>query len=172
MRSTFYALAPLAIAVPAQATTYLTVAQAQALMLPGAALKDSAARLTPEQVGAIKARSGVKPLSPDVHRWTAPDGSTLYVDRVVGKHEFITYALALDPGGGVRAIEILDYRESYGGEVRDARWRAQFTGKHADAPLKLDQDIANNSGGTLSARHVTDGVKRLLVTHAVLGGHS
>ena len=33
----------------------------------------------------------------------------------------------------------MDYRETYGGEVRNPKWRAQFIGKTKDAPLKLDQ---------------------------------
>jgi Na+-transporting NADH:ubiquinone oxidoreductase subunit NqrC len=56
----------------------------------------------------------------------------------------------------------MEYRESYGYEVRDAKWRAQFTGKTARAPLRLDQDIKNISGATLSSRHVTEGVRRVL----------
>ena len=49
-----------------------------------------------------------------------------------------------------------------------AAWRAQFVGKRADAPLKLGADIKNISGATLSSKHITDGVKRLLVTHALV----
>ena len=84
------------------------------------------------------------------------------VDEVLGKHELITFALALDRQGRVVGIEILDYRESHGGEIRDPRWRAQFAGKSSRDPLQLDRDIRNISGATLSCRHITDGVKHLL----------
>ncbi len=87
---------------------------------------------------------------------------------MVGKHEFITYAVALDASGAVKDIEILDYRESYGGQVREAAWRAQFTGKRYGTPLKLGADIKNISGATLSSKHVTDGVRRILATYAVV----
>ena len=90
------------------------------------------------------------------------------VDRVIGKHEFITYALALGVDGTVRGVEILDYRETYGGEIRNANWRRQFVGKRPSAQLQLDKDIKNISGATLSSRHVTDGVRRLLVTYQML----
>jgi FMN-binding protein len=43
----------------------------------------------------------------------------------------------------------------------------QFVGKTASAPLKLDADIRNISGATLSSRHVTEGVRRLLATYEV-----
>jgi Na+-transporting NADH:ubiquinone oxidoreductase subunit NqrC len=88
------------------------------------------------------------------------------VDEVIGKHELITYALGVSTDGVVRNVEIMDYREARGGEVRDPRWRAQFKGKRSDSPLRLEEDIQNLSGATLSCRHITEGVRRLLVIHA------
>jgi Na+-transporting NADH:ubiquinone oxidoreductase subunit NqrC len=89
------------------------------------------------------------------------------MDEVIGKHELITYAVGIGADGGVRGVEILDYRETRGGEVRDPRWRAQFVGKRRGAPLRLEQDIQNISGATLSCRHITEGVRRLLGLHAL-----
>jgi Na+-transporting NADH:ubiquinone oxidoreductase subunit NqrC len=88
---------------------------------------------------------------------------------VYGKHEFITYAVALDATGAVRGIEIMDYRESYGDEVRLPRWRAQFNGRRAGQPLDINRQIQNISGATLSCVHITEGVRRILTTHATLG---
>jgi Na+-translocating ferredoxin:NAD+ oxidoreductase RnfG subunit len=89
------------------------------------------------------------------------------VDEVYGKHELITYAVGLSADGSVRQIEVMDYRETYGYEIRNPAWRRQFVGKrHGDA-LELDQDIRNISGATLSCRHVTAGVRRLLALHEV-----
>lgn len=177
MRSSFLLVAavpviavPAVVAAPAWATTYLTVPQVQQLLFPQGNLTADFRTLTPEQAKAIHARSGVALLSKNVRLWHAADGGALIVDEVVGKHEFITYALALDRAGAVRDVEIMDYRETYGGQVRDPAWRAQFTGKRDGAPLTLGHDIRNNSGGTLSARHITDGVKRLLATYAIVYG--
>jgi Na+-translocating ferredoxin:NAD+ oxidoreductase RnfG subunit len=89
------------------------------------------------------------------------------VDEVLGKHEYITYALGLSVSGAVKQIEILDYRETYGYEVREASWREQFVGKTTQNSLKLDGDIRNISGATLSSRHITEGVRRLLATYEV-----
>jgi len=88
------------------------------------------------------------------------------LDRVVGKHEFITVAIGINANGTVKGIEIMEYRESYGYEVRDASWRAQFVGKGAGSPLQLGEDIKNISGATLSSKHITDGVKRTLQKYA------
>jgi Na+-translocating ferredoxin:NAD+ oxidoreductase RnfG subunit len=99
--------------------------------------------------------------------WKVSNGGWFIVDQVLGKHEYITYALGLTATGAVKQIEILDYRETYGYQVRDESWRQQFVGKTAESPLNLDRDIRNISGATLSSRHITDGVRRLLVTYDV-----
>jgi hypothetical protein len=83
-------------------------------------------------------------------------------DRVIGKHLYIDYSVALDTGGRIRQIDILAYRESYGGEVRSPSWLAQFVGKSSASPLQVDNDIRNLSGATLSSHHVTEGVKRIM----------
>jgi Na+-translocating ferredoxin:NAD+ oxidoreductase RnfG subunit len=77
----------------------------------------------------------------------------------------IKYAVGIDTHGAVKQIEILEYNESYGYEVRNASWRAQFVGKTAASTLQLDADIRNISGATLSSKHVTDGVKRILTMY-------
>jgi Na+-transporting NADH:ubiquinone oxidoreductase subunit NqrC len=162
------AAAPLALVCPAAiATTYLTVEQAQQAIFPGAAFEAARIVLSDAQVRAIESASDVRVRARELRAWRVAGGGWFIVDEVLGKHDFITYAVGLNSDGGVRGIEIMDYRESYGYEIRDPRWRAQFAGKKADAPLKLDRDIANISGATLSCRHVTDGVKRLLATHDV-----
>lgn len=136
--------APLAISVPAaHATVYLSVEQAQQAVFPGA-------KFSPLDIAR---RERV---------WRASPGGWFILDEVLGKHELITYAVGINPQGRVRGVEILEYRESHGGEVRDASWREQFTGKSAADPLQLDRDIRNISGATLSCRHITDGIKRLL----------
>ena len=50
--------------------------------------------------------------------------------------------------------------------MRNAAWRAQFVGKNANSPLQLNVDIKNISGATLSSKHITDGVKRILQKYA------
>lgn len=170
MKAEFMLLGLAALAVPAavHATTYLSVQQVQALMFPGEALKPDARTLSDTQIAAIRKDSGEAPLSRELKAWRAAGGGWLMVDEVVGKHEFITLAVGLDAAGAVRGVEIMDYREAYGGQVRGGAWRGQFTGKRHGAPLRLGRDIQNISGATLSSKHVTDGVRRLLATHALV----
>lgn len=164
--------AALTISVPAHATVYLSAEQAQVLMFPGEALTAHPVTLTDDQVSKIEDASDTDVLSRTLNVWRASSGGLFIVDQVVGKHEFIPIALALDASGAVKDIEILEYRESYGDEVRNPKWRAQFTGKKNGATLRLTEDIQNISGATLSSKHITDGVRRLLATYAiVLSGH-
>jgi Na+-translocating ferredoxin:NAD+ oxidoreductase RnfG subunit len=83
-------------------------------------------------------------------------------DRVIGKHLYIDYSVALDPSGRIRQIDILQYRESYGGEIRSPSWLAQFAGKTIGSALQVGVDVRNISGATLSCHHVTEGVKRIM----------
>ncbi len=156
----------LSTSAPCFATVYLTAEQAQKLIFPGAALTLLGTKLTAEQRAAIEKASDVR-LRTDPQIWRVAGGGWFIVDQVVGKHEFITFALGLNANGSVKQVEILEYRESYGSEVRDAKWRGQFTGKTARDPLKLDQDIKNISGATLSSRHVAEGVRRNLALYEV-----
>jgi Na+-translocating ferredoxin:NAD+ oxidoreductase RnfG subunit len=154
-------------AIPCYATTYLTVAQAQKLCFADATEFVAAdVKLTPAQMKAIEKDSGIRVRLDTQKVWQARSGEKLLgwiiEDEVLAKHEFIQWALALNADGSVRQIEILDYRETYGYEIRNEKWRAQFNGKQHGAKLKLDDDIKNISGATLSCRHITDGVKRLL----------
>ena len=103
--------------------------------------------------------------------WRVGAGGWFIVDEVVGKHEFITYAVGLNSDGSVKQIEIMDYRETYGGQIRDQKWRAQFIGKNSRSTLKLDSDIKNVSGATLSCRHITDGGKRLVAFYEIALKH-
>ena len=153
------------------AETYLTVEQARQLMLPGTSLTQAFVTLTAAQKSAITKASGVRVRDVQVKAWRSPKGEWFIADNVVGKHEFIDFAVALTKDGAVKSVEIMTYRETYGSEVRNPKWRAQFGGKKAGAPVKIDQDIMNISGATLSSVHITEGVRRLLHTWAIALNH-
>jgi Na+-transporting NADH:ubiquinone oxidoreductase subunit C len=94
------------------------------------------------------------------------------VDEVIGKVERITYSVALDASGAITRVDVLAYRESHGDAIRLPAWRAQFNGKRATDPVRLDADIHNISGSTLSCRHVTEGVHRLLLLYDRVLAHA
>lgn len=159
-----------ALASPAFAVDYLSVAQAQTLLFPAAkSFAEQPLKLNDEQRERIKAASGLRQRWDEQKVWRAEtDGKLqgwLIVDEVIGKHEFITYATAISPEGKVLGVEIMSYRETHGGQVREPAWRRYFVGKTLADPFKLDEDVPNISGATLSCRNVLDGVKRLLAIH-------
>jgi Na+-translocating ferredoxin:NAD+ oxidoreductase subunit G len=164
-------LLPLTVLVaPAYAAEYLSVEQAQAALFADAnVFVPQIVTLSEQQRDDIKERAGVRQRTPTQQMWRAQhDGEMLgwfVVDEVIGKHEYITYAAAISPAGSVLGVEIMSYRETHGGQIREASWRAEFAGKTLADPLRLGKDIPNISGATLSCRNVLDGVKRLLVIH-------
>jgi Na+-translocating ferredoxin:NAD+ oxidoreductase RnfG subunit len=145
----------------AYATQYLSVEQAQRAAFPQAtefrAVEASDAKLA----ASVGAAAGWSPRIWQARTAEARQG-WLIVDQVLGKSELITYALALDAAGAVISIEVLDYRESHGSEIRLPAWRRQFVGKTAKESGELTREIKNISGATLSCRHLTEGVQRLL----------
>ncbi len=147
------------------AQVYLTLEQAKQVIFPNQTFIDVALVLTPEQCDEIKKKSGISVRLKQIKAWRTSGGNYFIVDEVLGKHEFITYAVGINQDGSVTQIEIMDYRETYGYQIINKDWRDQFVGKTSAATFKLDQDIKNISGATLSCRHVTDGVKRVLAMY-------
>src|SRR5881398_1229932 len=84
------------------------------------------------------------------------------VGNVLGKDQPITFLVAIDPADLLKDVDILVYREPYGGEVAYEPWRRQFRGKTAADPIAVGRDIRSISGATISVQAVTAGVRRIL----------
>ncbi len=170
----YWLLAP-AAAVPIQAIAveYLTIEQAQRQFFPATSvfIRDTA-EIPEAQQEAIEELSDTSfgDVLPRVSRVEINGALAGFfiVDDVIGKHDYITYAVALSPSGAVQALEILEYRETYGEGVKDAEWRRQFIGKTSEDTLKLGSTIQNFSGATYSSRHLTEGIRRLLALYKVM----
>lgn len=155
-----------AACAPAFATQYLTVEQAQRLMFPDAsAFREQNIALNLAQMQQVEKLASLPARSVHWRTFGAYKGDValgyIILDDVVGKFELISYAVGINLDATVRQVEILTYRESHGGEIRNPAWRKQFIGKGAPAGLVVGEGIANISGATLSATHVTDGVRRI-----------
>ena len=134
----------------AWAISYMSVSQAQALAFG------------PE---ATFSNLTLVNLSEQTRGWSVSKSETIqglfFTDQVIGKHFYIDYSVALDAHGHILRVDILEYRETHGGEVRNTDWLEQFKGASADTPLELGKDIRNISGATLSCKHITEGVGRI-----------
>ena len=167
MKLLIYSLSVPVLVANAYGAQYLTVAQAQRTLFPTAtSFVEKKLDPSAEQVRRIEARARSRWRLQRQRVWEAntadqPLGYVI-VDDVYGKHEFITYAVAINMAGKIAGVEILEYRESYGGEVRNPQWRAQFVGKGSTDSVELDKDIRNISGATLSCQHVTERIRRNL----------
>jgi hypothetical protein len=158
-------LAIISAPIIAHAKIYVSVEQAQKILLPNKTLTKNPIIITDDLQDKMRAASSIRYPFQGERIWKAADGSWLVIDEVIGKHEMVTYAVALSPTGTILGIEILEYVESYGYEVAEPEWRKQFFGKTVNDPIKLNQDIQNISGATLSCKHITDGVKRVTVLY-------
>lgn len=149
------------------AADYMTIDQAQKSFFPTADdYQEVALALTPSQRQAIAGNAGPQPPHGHLRIWAARHQGTLlghvFVDEVIGRQDLITYAASIDTQGKLSTIEILSYRESHGGEIRNRAWRAQFADKQGLEQLRFRTDIKNIAGATLSSEHVTQGVRWLM----------
>jgi FMN-binding domain len=157
-------LSPVAIVVAAD---YLSLDAAQKAVYPDAdAFQEVVVQQTPEQINTLLAMAGPQPPHGTIRIFKAThNGAVLghvFVDEVIGRENLITYAIGIDADGALRNLEIMSYRESHGGEVRNPGWRAQFDHRDSLDQLRFRTDIKNISGATLSSEHVTQGVRWLL----------
>jgi len=158
-------LAMVSAPIIAHARIYVTAEQVQKILLPHKQLNQAPIIISEDLQEKMRVASSIRHPFRGDRIWKASDGSWLIIDEVIGKHEMITYAVAINPNGSVLGLEILEYVESYGYEVAEAGWRKQFVGKTVHDPIKLNQDIQNIGGATLSCKHITDGVKRVAVLY-------
>jgi len=93
---------------------------------------------------------------------TQVDGYAL-VQNTIGKHKPMTYMVGVDAHGRVSNVELLVFREARGSEVRTKRFNVQYEGKTVLDPVRINRDIINISGATMSVRSMTAGIKRALV---------
>ncbi len=171
------AAAAAAIAIPAAPRAAEPPEAARTLFPPASRLAPAPLNLSGDRIDAVEDAAGVRVRPRRIRIWRAEDQGSpagwLFIDQVIGKHEFITYALAVREDGAVSGFRILEYLESYGGEVQRESWRAQFYGKSlANSRLVFGRDIDNISGATLSSRNLTDGIRKLLLLREALMGAS
>ena len=62
----------------------------------------------------------------------------------------------------LKKVNVLAYREDYGGEIGSNRWLKQFVGKARSAELAVGKNIAAISGATISVNSMTNAVNQLL----------
>lgn len=85
----------------------------------------------------------------------------VYLSKGLGKMDVFDYMVVFKKDLSILKIKVLVYREDYGGEIGSSRWLKQFKGKKDPVTMKFGHDIQNISGATISARSLTEDVKKL-----------
>lgn len=147
---------------------YLTAEQAMALLYPakGITFTEDFRLLTDKQMRDIREFSGIELRDRKVRAWRVSNGDWLFVDHVLGKDDTVYYALALSPKGEVKGIEVMECWELYS-KIRLPEWRDQFKGRK-DGELRVKGDVETITGVTLSSKHITEGVIRMLATFTLV----
>lgn len=151
-----------------QEEVFLSEDEAARLMFPKSeAISQEIIQLTPEKKRTVEERIGWHFPETEFAAYIGKskdriDGYAV-VQNTIGKHKPMTYMVGVDANGEVTNIEVLVYRESKGSEVRTKRFNAQYEGKTLDDPIRINKDIINISGATMSVRSLSAGVKRTLV---------
>jgi len=168
----------LAVAAASPAAARLFLSQDQALERAfgtDARVERQVVFLTPDQVTRAReaAGPGVEVASALVTRYAAraADGTplgTAYFDthRVRTLQE--TLMIVLGPDGTVTRLEVLAFGEPEEYLGRE-KWLAQYRGRPLDRDLALGRGIHGITGATLTARAVTQAVRRTLAIHAAVG---
>ena len=90
------------------------------------------------------------------------DGYAL-IQNTIGKHRPITYMVGVTATGECMNFEVMVYREARGNEIATKRFNYQYQGKTIGDPIRINRDIINITGATMSVRSASAGVKRVLV---------
>ena len=156
------------VPIVAYSSVYLTEEQSIKNLFPAESFTKIKVDLTSDEIKKIEEGSHERVRDKTVVVWVGKNKNAVFIDQVLGKHEFITVTVGVTKVGIVQGVEILEYRETYGYQIKEEVWRKQFVGKNRHAPLKVKDDITNISGATLSTTHVTSGVRRILQTHEII----
>jgi Na+-translocating ferredoxin:NAD+ oxidoreductase RnfG subunit len=124
-------------------------------------------KLSPEKKTQIEERIGWKFPEQSFEIYIGETGNQIdgyaLVQNTIGKHKPMTYMVGIDSRGQVSDVELLIFRESRGSEIRQKRFNAQYEGKTVNDPVRINKDIINISGATMSVRSMSAGIKRGLV---------
>ncbi|MEN8138792.1 MAG: FMN-binding protein [Bacteroidota bacterium] len=94
--------------------------------------------------------------------YTVSDNNEIYGYAYLGqadsRSEKIDYSILFDKNSNIIKVNVIRYRENYGGEVGSKRWLKQFIGKTNGEDMTFRNDISAISGATISARSMTKSI--------------
>jgi hypothetical protein len=150
------------------AEVFMTEEEAVKIMLPKSQrIRKEMLRLSQEQKELVEQRIGWKFPEESFEVYIGETGDKVdgyaMVHNTIGKHKHMTYMVGVDARGRCVDVELLVFREAKGSEVGKKRFNSQYEGKTVLDPIRINKDIINLSGATMSVRSISAGVKRVLV---------
>jgi len=150
-----------------QLQAYLTEEQALALIFP-----ECDEIVTDEFVMTPEEKSSLEKL---LSRRLYEDGFKTYLGRKngttqgyaiiteeIGKFHPFTFVVGVGTDGKISNVAVLVYRESRGGEIAKKRFLYQFMGKSFKNPIRINKDIINITGATMSVQCMCAGVRKVI----------
>ncbi len=150
-----------------QLQTYLTEEQALALVFP-----ESDEIATDEFIMTPEEKNNLENL---LARRLYEDGFKVFIGKKngviqgyatiteeIGKFHPFTFIVGVTPNGKINNVAVLVYRESRGGEIARKRFLYQFIGKSLKNPIRINKDIINVTGATMSVQYMCAGVRKVL----------
>ncbi len=150
------------------AEVFMTEDEGVKIMLPKSErVRKDVIKLSSEKKSQIEERIGWRFPEEEFEVYIGETGTRVdgyaVVQNTIGKHKPMTYMVGVDGQGSVSDIELLVFRESRGSEIRQKRFNSQYEGKTVVDPVRINKDIINISGATMSVRSMSAGIKRVLV---------
>ena len=141
---------------------YLTPEQARSKIFPKAEHHEVTTVPLPRSQGRVNRIESFAADSLELYIAYAEDGKQLGYSVLlheIGKYRPITFMVGVTRDFRIKDVAVLVYRESRGGEVRRARFLRQYKGKRTSDPVRINRDIINITGATLSVRALNRGVR-------------
>jgi hypothetical protein len=155
-----------AVPLAVEGKVYYSKSEALASAFPGADRVDSRTIvLRDEQAAAIESLAKARLETRLITVYTGVKDDEIVGYAFIDIHTVRTlpeaFLIVLSPEGGIESLRVLAFYEpeEY---LPTERWLAQFDRRVLDRKLRLGGEIHGIAGSTLSARAVTDGVRRSL----------
>ncbi len=170
--------APVPLPQDQSTRVYLTKAEALACVFPRAArVVELRHLLDASETAAIEALLG-QPLNeggfflfaalPAAGPPADPPVGYAVIVAEIGKVQPITHIVEVTPDGKAGRVAVMVYRESHGADIATERFMEQYAGKSLADPIRVDRDILNVAGSTLSAHAICRGVRKALAVVKVV----
>lgn len=147
---------------------FMTEEEAVKAILPKSErIRKELIRLSQEKKELIEQRIGWKFPEDSFDLYIGETGDKIdgyaMIHNTIGKYKPMTYMVGVDAKGTCTDVELLVFRDAKGSEVGKKRFNSQYDGKTVTDPIRINKDIINISGATMSVRSMSAGVKRVLV---------